>query len=887
MPPKKNPGTTNQGKNQQNRTLSRPHSGVDHPATRAAPSQDFPSLGSSSATQPTRTKRVSVQRPHAAAPAAAAAPAPAAAAAAEVPKWGPQKSQGSAPRGRTAPGGGAAAAAAARTTARTPAAAAAAAAAAATGTRTTSSARSIQRTDDDSVVTDVVVPKGAPPAAWRPVELMTNHFQVSLNTTVYEYSATFEPDLKDSPARRRLIYRLKLGGMIDMVGNVIFLTQKVDDPIHALSDEESRISGGVIITLSKVKEYPPGSAISIQAFATLIQRAFRKAEYQQIGRNFFNMQKQKKVDLFSVIPGVIMTVVPSTKGLSLICDVTNKVSRNETALMVWEQLKHNQGAFRARMMESSVYTLYNNRFYKVTGVDFTMTPMSTFERDGKPISFAKYTQERYGRTVRIPDQPMLECNHRGDKVYLIPEFCQMTGLTDYDRSNFQLMKKMTDCLFPRPRERMAMIQDSVDTMKKNTDRSVSLSVSPALTARGSVIAPPRLPVMKAPDVFKSTEFKKGGLPLKKLAVVWDEAGERFKREAAEGIKMLKDMVVKDMRDMGITGMTLVDVAYDRDVRRMKAALQAVIPDFVLFVASRKNDKIGYQNIKHVCTHELGIPSQVTVSRNLSDPKRGFAVMQNVVRQMAVKLGKCPWVMPFGPYTQGTMVFGLDVCHTTSIGKSIVGMCATLDDSFGRYINDFSVQDRGKEIVNDLTPFVKKAVLKYFNRNKKYPKNILFLRDGVGDGQLDYVHGTEMEAVKDVVAEICPTTKITFIVVKKGIHTRFFARGENPIPGTVVDDPAIAHPGWYDFFLISHETRNGTVSPTHYNVIQDDIKWSKSDLQLFIYQMCYEYFNWNGSISVPAPCQYAHKLAFLYGQILSDPRRIPTVPDTLSCTLFQI
>ena len=719
------------------------------------------------------------------------------------------------------------------------------------------------------------------------MELLTNHFQVSLDTTVYEYSAEFEPDLKDSPVRRRLINRLKLPGMIDMVGNVIFLTQKVDDLLHVLSEKESGIGEEVVVKLQKVREYPKGQPIAIQAFATLIQRAFRKAEYQQIGRNFFDMKRQTKVDIFSVIPGVIMTVVPSTNGLSLICDVTNKVLRNETALIVWEQTKHNQAAYRTRMAESSVYTVYNNRFYKVTGVNFGMTPMSTFERAGGPISFAKYTQERYGRTVSVVDQPMLECTHRGETVYLIPEFCQMTGLTDFDRSNFQLMKKMTDFLFPKPRERMAMIQDSVDTMKKNTDASAMLSVSPPMATRGWLIKPPTLPVMKAPDVFKKPEFKEGGMPLKNLAVVWDEAGERFKQEVVKGIRMLKDMVVKDMGDLGMRGMTVTDVAYNRDARRMKAALEIVNPDFVLFVAARKNDKIGYQNIKDICTHQLGIPSQVAVGRNLSDPKRGLAVMQNVVRQMAVKLGKCPWVMPFGPYTQGTMVFGLDVCHTTSIGKSIVGMCATLDNSFGRYINDFAVQDRGKEIVNDLTPFVKKAVLKYFSCNKEYPKNILFLRDGVGDGQLDYVHGTEMMAVKDVVSEICPTTKVTFVVVKKGIHTRFFARGENPLPGTVVDDAAITHPGWYDFFLISHETRNGTVSPTHYNVILDEIRWPKNDLQLFIYQMCYEYFNWNGSISVPAPCQYAHKLAFLYGQILSNPRAIPSVPDSLSCTLFQI
>ena len=769
-------------------------------------------------------------------------------------------------------------------------AAVAAAAATRTGTTrtgTTSPARQIRCSDDSRVVPAVIVPRSAPPAAWLAMELQTNHFQVSLNKTVYEYCATFDPDLKDSPVRVQLLKRLELGGEIGIVGNSIFLTQTADEKPHTFSAEENRTGMDIEVRLRKVREYGKGSSIPIQAFSALIRRALQRAGYQQIGRDFFDLSRQKKIDPFSIIPGAIMTVVPSTNGLALICDATNKVARDETALTVWGQVKRNREAFRARLTDSTVFTVYNNRFYKVTGVDFSQTPMSTFNCASGTISFAKYAQERYGMRVSTADQPMLECTLHGDKLYLIPEFCQMTGLTDFDRSNFMLMKKMTDQLFPKPQERMAMIQGSVDTMKKNTDASTSLNVSPALVAHGRIIPPPRLPQMRAPDVFRNMEFKKGGLPLKNLVVVWDEAGERNVREATEALSALKAMMKKHLQALEITGLTIVDVPYNGNETKMKEALKKAKPTFVLFVASRKNDKVSYSNIKRICTHDLGIPSQAVVSRNISDPRRGFIVMQNVVRQMAVKLGKCPWVMPFEPFTQGTMVFGLDVCHKTAIGKSVVGMCATLDDTFGRYINDFAVQDRGKEIVNELGPFVKKAVLKYFARNKKYPKNILFLRDGVGDGQLDYVNAFEMVAVKEVVREICPSTLVTFVVVKKRIHTRLFARGANPRPGTVVDDDAITHPGWYDFFLISHETRNGTVSPTHYNVLMDEIQWPRDKLQLFVYQLCFEYFNWDGSISVPAPCQYAHKMAFLYGQTLLTRGAIPSVPEALSCTLFQL
>ena len=37
----------------------------------------------------------------------------------------------------------------------------------------------------------------------------------------------------------------------------------------------------------------------------------------------------------------------------------------------------------------------------------------------------------------------------------------------------------------------------------------------------------------------------------------------------------------------------------------------------------------------------------------------------------------------------------------------------------------------------------------------------------------------------------------------------------------------------------------------------------------IFQMCHLYQNWPGTVRVPAPCQYAHKLAYLVGETLQQ------------------
>ena len=92
---------------------------------------------------------------------------------------------------------------------------------------------------------------------------------------------------------------------------------------------------------------------------------------------------------------------------------------------------------------------------------------------------------------------------------------------------------------------------------------------------------------------------------------------------------------------------------------------------------------------------------------------------------------------------------------------------------------------------------------------------------------------------------------------------------------------------YDFFLVSQKVRQGTVTPTHYTVVHDSSKLRPDHMQRLAYKMTHMYYNWPGTIRVPAPCQvrscdchvirylplphplpqYAHKLAFLVGQSL--------------------
>ena len=51
---------------------------------------------------------------------------------------------------------------------------------------------------------------------------------------------------------------------------------------------------------------------------------------------------------------------------------------------------------------------------------------------------------------------------------------------------------------------------------------------------------------------------------------------------------------------------------------------------------------------------------------------------------------------------------------------------------------------------------------------------------------------------------------------------------------------------------------GTVNPTHY-VVTDAGSIEIDLIQKVAYALSHMYFNWTGTVKIPAPCQYARKL----------------------------
>uniref|UniRef100_A0A8C7AF15 Piwi like RNA-mediated silencing 3 n=1 Tax=Neovison vison TaxID=452646 RepID=A0A8C7AF15_NEOVI len=167
-------------------------------------------------------------------------------------------------------------------------------------------------------------------------------------------------------------------------------------------------------------------------------------------------------------------------------------------------------------------------------------------------------------------------------------------------------------------------------------------------------------------------------------------------------------------------------------------------------------------------------------------------------------------------------------------------------------------------------FLPAALKLWCKHNLFLPQAIIVYRDGVGDGQLQALLDYEVPQIESSLKSNTAWrwVKLTFIVVKKRINTRFFVESEgrlrNPLPGTVID-VEVTKRQWYDFFIVSQSVKDGTVTPTHYNVIHDTVRFTPDRIQHLTYRLCHMYYNLAGVIRVPAPCHYAHKLAYLVGQ----------------------
>ena len=202
-------------------------------------------------------------------------------------------------------------------------------------------------------------------------------------------------------------------------------------------------------------------------------------------------------------------------------------------------------------------------------------------------------------------------------------------------------------------------------------------------------------------------------------------------------------------------------------------------------------------------------------------------------------------------TRPTIVFGGDVTHPQPgdmTSPSLACVVGSMDRNASRYAATVRIQPAKTESITDLGDMNILSLLKnFFHSLGQKPERIVFYRDGVSEGQFAEVLQTEVAAVRqESLHRLDPkyNPALTFVIVQKRHHTRFFPmkhnegdRTGNCKPGTVVDQ-MIVHPFEFDFYLQSHAGLLGTSRPAHYYVLYDENKFGADDLQEMTYKLCH-------------------------------------------------
>ncbi|XP_015434182.1 PREDICTED: LOW QUALITY PROTEIN: protein aubergine-like [Dufourea novaeangliae] len=712
-----------------------------------------------------------------------------------------------------------------------------------------------------------------------PTMLQANFFKLLATTDwcLYQYRVDFAPEEDRTVIRKGLLrlHKEKLGAYV-FDGTVLYTSSRIHDTLELWSVRQSDDTK-IRITVRLVGDMTKGDQHYIQFFNIIMRKCLSLLNLQLVGRDYFDARSKVEIREFrlELWPGYVTSIRQHESNILMCSEITHKVMRQQTLLDIlndcYQQSRHEyKKYYQEQVMGLVVLTDYNNNTYRITDIDFDANPNSTFQmKSGESVSYKDYYKIRAGQA---------------ELIYLVPELCRATGLTDSMRENFHLMRALSDHTRVSPKARIEKLM--AFNRRLRSERAIvqelnewNLKLDEKLVDIPGRILPPEKIVFArnvcgsagplanwTRELHNKTLFN----PTRLRDWVVICMCRRMEHDVQRFLGILQEC----SRKMGcaIEAPRIWDIPDDRS-NTYSDALEKIMstsnPELVFCVVSN-NRADRYGAIKKKCTVDRPVPSQVFMAKNLS-PKDPRSIATKVAIQLACKLGGAPWSVELPPIN--LMVVGFDVCHDPNDKSRDFGaMVASLDKSLTRYFSAVSAHTLGEEMSNEFSVNITKALHSYRELNKCLPSHIVIYRDGVGEGQVPYVFEHEVEQIKSKLKDIYgdPSgVKMAFIIVTKRINTRIFHNRENPPPGTVIDD-VVTNPMKYDFFIIPQSVRQGTVTPCAFNVIADTTGWRADQMQRITYKLCHMYYNWSGTVRVPAPCQYAHKLAFLVSQFIRRP-----------------
>ncbi|XP_036252442.1 piwi-like protein 2 [Molothrus ater] len=721
------------------------------------------------------------------------------------------------------------------------------------------------------------------------------------NEAVYQYHVTFSPEVECKAARFAMLkeQHAVTGDVMAFDGSILFLPIQI--PKVSLKAQRSSDREEIFINIQMTKILEPSSDLCIPFYNVVFRRVMKILNMSLVGRHFFEPAQATTLQKYSlhIWPGYAVSIRRKDGGLFLMVDAIHKIIRSESVLSLMQTIhSQSQRTFQdectKQLVGSVVMTRYNNRTYRVDDIDWDKTPKDTFTlASGQEITFVEYYSKTHGITIRELDQPLLvhkpkekqtpEGMRQLKMVLLVPELTFLTGLSDL-RKNSRMLKEVMWEMIQSPQQHYQRLTGLLRRIRDTPEASQELQrwglvlATDIYRTQGHILPVERINLrhrsfLPAEELGWHREVTKE-VPIAVISInSWLLIYPKRLQHLA------KDLLASMRSSCGAMGMQvgqpsvqeLRDDRIETYVRAIQGSLgsQDKVQLLLCIIPGGRDDVYGA--IKKLCCVQSPVPSQVINAQSLvGHPGKIRSVVQKVLLQINCKLGGQLWGVDI-PLKQ-LMVVGMDIHHSRSQGmRSVIGFVASMNHILTKWYSRVVFQMPHQEIADSLRLCLSQALKRFYELNHSLPMKIVVYRDGVSDPQLDTVLKYEVPQLQKsfhTFQNYQPS--LVVMVVQKQLSTNFYClSGEefvSPPLGTVIDH-GVTSSGREDFFLLAHHSRQGCSVPTRYICMWNTANLSSEHLQRLTFKLCHLYWNWPGTVRVPAPCKYAHKLAFLVGQVL--------------------
>ncbi|KAH8360426.1 hypothetical protein KR200_004639 [Drosophila serrata] len=521
--------------------------------------------------------------------------------------------------------------------------------------------------------------------------------------------------------------------------------------------------------------------------------------------------------------------------------------------------------------------------WKVNGLSKDPASKQTFQLEDKNLTVLEYFKSRN----YMLQFPHLHCLHVGypSKNIMVPiELCHIEGGQVMNRKDAATqVSNMIKVAATSTNERKAKIMDLLKFFHHNLDPTIGRFglriANDFIMVHTRTLAPPQVeyqgnkccPVRNGSWRIDNMRFLKANPKVHKWAIMFFDP-PRGRKMPFNQVADFEYKVLGQARAMNVSLDKKAEIWPYKDERSLDKCFEdlrgkcdiafVIIPQF----------GVTYSTIKQKAELQHGILTQC-IKQFTVERKNNPQTIGNILLKVNSKLNGINHKLKDDtrqPILTNAMFLGADVSHPSPDQReipSVVGVAASHDPFGGAYNMQYRLQRSTLEEIEDMESITLEHLRVYHKYHNKYPEHIMYYRDGVSDGQFPKIKTEEIKGIKAACRQIGIRPKICCIIVVKRHHTRFFPVGEptpynkfnNVSPGTVVDR-TIVHPNEVQFFMVSHQSIQGTAKPTRYNVIENTGRLDIDLLQQLTFNLCHMFPRCTRSVSYPAPAYLAHLVA---------------------------